>query len=84
MSIRSNLFERLKKTVMVWVAVYPSAVIVLALVGDVLRDWPLPFQVLGATVLIVAIVANITEPAVKAAVVAIKREWARWRSPARE
>lgn len=65
---------------MVWLAVYPSVLLVISLVGDVLKDWPLPLRVLGATVIIVPIVANITEPAVKAAVTAIERAWLRRRS----
>ncbi|UEM07601.1 hypothetical protein JL101_032325 (plasmid) [Skermanella rosea] len=62
---------------MVWLAVYPSVLLVISLVGDVLKDWSLPLRVLGATIIIVPIVANITEPAVKAAVTAIERAWLR-------
>lgn len=77
MSIRSTLLQRLKKTAMIWLAVYPSVLLVLALVGDLLSDWPLPLRVLGATLIIVPIVANITEPAVRALVTEIQRKWAR-------
>ncbi len=65
---------------MVWLAVYPSVLLVISLVGDMLKDWPLPLRVLGATVIIVPIVANITEPVVKAAVTAIERAWLRRKS----
>ncbi len=65
---------------MVWLAVYPSVLLVISLVGDMLKDWPLPMRVLGATVIIVPIVANITEPVVKAAVTAIERAWLRRKS----
>ncbi|MGE7990192.1 hypothetical protein ACQKPE_03910 [Pseudomonas sp. NPDC089554] len=62
---------------MIWLAVYPSVLLVLALLGDVLSDWPLPLRVLGATLIIVPIVANITEPMVRTALGAIERKWAR-------
>jgi antibiotic biosynthesis monooxygenase (ABM) superfamily enzyme len=78
--MRHAILERLKKTAMVWLSVYPSVLLVISLVGDVLEDWPLTLRVLGATVMIVPIVANITEPAVKAAVTAIERAWLRRRS----
>ncbi len=65
---------------MVWLAVYPSVLLVISLVGDMLEDWPLPMRVLGATVVIVPVVANITEPVVKAAVTAIERAWLRRKS----
>lgn len=66
MSIQCIVLERLKKTALVWVAVYPSVVVVLTLLDDALDDWPLPLRVLGATAIIVPIVANIAEPAVRA------------------
>jgi antibiotic biosynthesis monooxygenase (ABM) superfamily enzyme len=78
--VRHAILDRLKKTAMVWLAVYPSVLLVISLVGDVLKDWPLPLLVLGATLIIVPIVANITEPAVKATVTAIERAWLRRRS----
>jgi len=84
LSIRSLLVERLKKTVMAWVAVYPAALVVLLLVGDLLQDWPLPIRVLAATALIVPIVANITDPVVKAAIAAMARERVRRHPSARE
>ncbi|CAH0181631.1 MAG: hypothetical protein ACN6NZ_00020 [Burkholderiales bacterium] len=59
------LLERLKRTVLVWLAVYPTVLAVLLLLGDALRGWPLPLRVLGSTALIVPIVTNIAEPLVK-------------------
>lgn len=80
MSVRSTLAARLKKTLLVWIAVYPAVLLVLTLVGEFLRDWPLALGVLGASVIIVPIVANVTGPAVSAVSDAIEREWARRRS----
>lgn len=71
---QAMLLPRLKKTLMIWIAVYPTVLIVLAFLGDLLREWPLPLRVLGATLIIVPIVANLTEPAVKAAVAALERK----------
>lgn len=59
------LLERLKRTVLVWLAVYPTVLAVLLLLGDALKGWPLPLRVLGSTALIVPIVTNIAEPLVK-------------------
>lgn len=59
------LLERLKRTVLVWLAVYPTVLTVLILLGDALKGWPLPLRVLGSTALIVPIVTNIAEPLVK-------------------
>ena len=84
MSLRIAVLERLKRTLIAWIAVYPSILVVLLLVGDGLQDWSFPLRVLGETALIVPIVANITEPIVKAAIDAIEQEWAARRSPARE
>lgn len=64
----STILERLKKTALVWLAVYPTALVVLLLLGDTLKGWPLPLRVLASTALIVAIVTNIAEPMVKHAV----------------
>lgn len=65
---------------MVWLAVYPPVLLVVSTVGDLSQDWPLPLRVLGTTIIIVPIVANITEPAVKATVTAIQSAWLRRRS----
>ncbi len=59
------LLERLKRTVLVWLAVYPTVLAVLLLLGDALKGCPLPLRVLGSTALIVPIVTNIAEPLVK-------------------
>lgn len=59
------ILDRLKRTVLVWLAVYPSVLLVISLVGDCMQDWPLPLRVLGATLMIVPIVTNISEPAVR-------------------
>ena len=67
------LRARLHKTLMIWLAVYPAALLVLTLFGDMLRDWPLPLRILASTLIIVPIVANITEPAVKVAADSIAR-----------
>jgi len=71
--IRRALLARLKKTLLVWIAVYPAVLIVIALVGDLLQEWPLPLRLLVATLIIVPVVVNMTEPAVKGAVAAIQR-----------
>jgi antibiotic biosynthesis monooxygenase (ABM) superfamily enzyme len=63
--LRQAIFERLKKTVTVWLAVYPSVLLVISLVGDCIEGWPMPLRVLGATLMIVPIVTNISEPAVR-------------------
>ncbi|MDX0312518.1 hypothetical protein GOC54_15740 [Sinorhizobium meliloti] len=78
--IRSVLIARLKKTLLIWIAVYPAVLAVLTLVGEWLRDWPLPLRALASTAIIVPIVANLTAPAVQATAAAVERGWARWRS----
>lgn len=71
--VRQLIVERLKKTGMVWLAVYPSVLLVIALAGDCIQGWPLPLRVLGATLMIVPIVTNISEPAVRTIVGIIAR-----------
>ncbi len=73
--MRYAVTKRLKKTLMVWLAVYPSVLLVITLVGDVLKGWPLPLAVLVTTVIAVPIIANISQPATKAAVTTIKQAW---------
>lgn len=63
--MRQAIVERLRKTVVVWLAVYPSVLLVISLAGDCMAGWPLPLRVLGATVMIVPIVTNISEPVVR-------------------
>lgn len=73
-SLRQTILERLKKTAMVWLAVYPSVLVVISLTGDCMRDWPLPLRVLGATLMIVPLVTNVSEPAVRMAVGKMERQ----------
>ncbi len=77
------ILERLKTTVMVWFAVYPSVLLIIWLVGDRTQDWPMPLRVLGATLLIVPIVTNISQPAVRTIVGKIEKAIVRWRSRSR-
>ncbi len=58
---------------MVWIAVYPSVLLVISLTGESMKDWPLPLRVLAATLMIVPIVTNISEPAVRAVAGTIER-----------
>lgn len=71
--VRQAISERLKKTMMVWLAVFPIVLLVISLAGDCMKGWPLPLRVLGATLMIVPIVTNISEPAVRAVVGTIQR-----------
>lgn len=63
---RRFLLDRVRRTVTVWLAVYPSVLIVLSLLGDRWRDVPIPLRVAVSTAIVVTIVANVAEPAVKA------------------
>jgi acyl-CoA reductase-like NAD-dependent aldehyde dehydrogenase len=63
--VRQAILDRLKRTVLVWLAVYPSVLLVISLASDCMQDGPLPLRVLGATLMIVPIVTNISEPAVR-------------------
>jgi antibiotic biosynthesis monooxygenase (ABM) superfamily enzyme len=76
-----RILERLKRTAIVWLAAYPSVLLVISLVGDVLEDWLLPLRVLVATGIIVPIVANITEPIARASFTTIERAWLRRQPP---
>lgn len=71
--VRQAIFERLKRTMMVWLAVFPIVLLVISLAGDCMKGWPLPLRVLGATLMIVPIVTNISEPAVRTVVGIIQR-----------
>lgn len=71
--VRQAIVERLKRTVVVWVAVYPAVLLIISLVGESMKGWPLPFRVLGATLMIVPIVTNVSEPAVRKGIGAIQR-----------
>ncbi|APO79000.1 antibiotic biosynthesis monooxygenase domain-containing protein (plasmid) [Rhizobium etli 8C-3] len=81
--LRQVILERLKTTVMDWLAVYPSVLLVIWLVGDRTQNWPTPLRVLGATLLIVPIVTNISQPAVRTIVGKIEKEIVRWQSRSR-
>ncbi|MGI2034368.1 hypothetical protein ACRQ1B_18460 [Rhizobium panacihumi] len=72
--LRQAIFGRLKKTMTVWLAVYSSVLLVISLAGDCMQGWPLPLRVLGATLMIVPIVTNISEPAVRTVMGKIKKE----------
>ena len=81
--VRKVVLERFKRTIMVWLAVYPSVLLVVSLTADWMQDWQLPHRVLGATIIIVPIVTNITEPAVRTAVGKIKEALLQRRTNAR-
>ena len=73
---RAELRPRLKRTALIWLAVYPTVLAVLSVLGRYLRQWPLPLRVLGSTLIIVPIVVNISAPLVQALVSAVGRYWA--------
>lgn len=81
--VRKVVLERLKRTIIVWLAVYPSVLLVVSLTADWMQDWQLPHRVLGATIIIVPIVTNITEPAVRTAVGKIEEALLQRRTNAR-
>jgi antibiotic biosynthesis monooxygenase (ABM) superfamily enzyme len=78
--LRQVIFERLKATVIVWLAVYPSVLLIIWLVGDSTQDWPMPLRVLAATLMIVPIVTNVSQPAVRTIVAKIEKAIVRWQS----
>ena len=73
MTWRSELRPRLKRTALIWLAVYPTVLTVLSLLGAYFRHWPLPLRVLGSTLIIVPIVVNISAPLVELLVSAVWR-----------
>lgn len=73
---RSELVPRLKRTVLIWLAVYPTVLMVLSVLGSYFQHWPLPLRVMGSTLIIVPIVVNISAPLVQALVSAVRRYWA--------
>ncbi|NKK64616.1 hypothetical protein [Rhizobium leguminosarum] len=81
--LRQAILERLKTTVMVWLAVYPSVLLIIWLVGDRTQDWPMPLRVLAATLMIVPIVTNVSQPAVRKIVGIIEKAIVRWQSRSR-
>ena len=70
---RIELGPRLKRTVLIWLAVYPTVLTVLSLLGPHFRHWPLPLRVMGSTLIIVPIVVNISAPLVEALLSAVQR-----------
>lgn len=73
---RTELAPRFKRTALIWLAVYPTVLTVLSLLGQHFRHWPLPLRVLGSTLIIVPIVVNISAPLVEALLSAVQRYWA--------
>ncbi|MEJ1117211.1 hypothetical protein V9K92_01825 [Phyllobacterium sp. CCNWLW109] len=78
--MRQVILERLKTTVMVWLAVYPIVLLIIWLVGDRTQNWPLPLRVLATTLMIVPIVTNVSQPAVRTIVAKIEMAILRWQS----
>ncbi|ANM19706.1 antibiotic biosynthesis monooxygenase domain-containing protein (plasmid) [Rhizobium sp. N541] len=78
--LRQAILERLKTTVMVWLAVYPSVLLIIWLVGDRTQNWPLPLRVLGATLMIVPIVTSVSLPTVRTVVGKMEKAIVRWQS----
>ncbi|MBY3537242.1 hypothetical protein HFN68_30650 [Rhizobium laguerreae] len=78
--LRQVIFERLKTTAMVWLAVYPSVLLIVWIVGDCMQDWPMPLRVLGATLMVVPIVTNVSQPAVSTIVGKIEQVMVQWQS----
>ncbi|MCA2410762.1 hypothetical protein [Rhizobium leguminosarum] len=78
--LRQVIFERLKTTAMVWLAVYPSVLLIVWIVGDCMQDWPTPLRVLGATLMVVPIVTNVSQPAVRTIVGKIEQVMVQWQS----
>lgn len=66
MTLATAIVERLKRTALIWLAVYPSVLLVLSLVGDRFRHWSLPMRVLAATLIVVPLVVNISSPLIQA------------------
>lgn len=77
--LRQVIFERLKTTAMVWLAVYPSVLLIIWIVGDCMQDWPMPLRVLGATLMVVPIVTNVSQPAVRTIFGKIEQVIVQWR-----
>jgi antibiotic biosynthesis monooxygenase (ABM) superfamily enzyme len=78
--LRQVILKRLRTTVIVWLAVYPTVLLIIWLVGDRTQDWPMPLRVLGATLMIVPIVANVSQPAVRTIVGKVEQAMVQWQS----
>lgn len=76
---RAELVPRLKRTVLIWLAVYPTVLTVVSVLGPYVGQWPLPLRVLGSTLVIVPIVVNISAPLVETLVSAVRRYWLRYK-----
>jgi len=76
---RTELAPRLKRTALIWLAVYPAVLTVVSVLGPYFRHWPLPLRVMASTLIIVPIVVNITAPLVEALLSAVRRFWLRLR-----
>ena len=72
---RTELAQRWKRTALIWLAVYPTVLTVLSLLGPYFRHWPLPLRVMGSTLIIVPIVVNVSAPLVQVLVSAARRCW---------
>jgi antibiotic biosynthesis monooxygenase (ABM) superfamily enzyme len=77
MAWRADIVQRLKQTAMIWLAVYPSVLLVMALAGDRFRQWPLPLRVLASTLLVVPLVVNLSAPLVQFIVATVADAWRR-------
>lgn len=78
--LRQLIFERLKATVIVWLAVYPNVLLIIWLVGDSTQDWPMPLRVLAATLMIVPIVTNVSQPAARTIIGKLEQVLVQWQS----
>lgn len=79
MTWRPAIVRRLKQTAMIWLAVYPSVLLVMVLAGDRFRPWPLPLRVLASTLLAVPLVVNFSSPLVQFIVASVADAWHRAR-----
>jgi len=57
--------SKIRKTLQVWLAVYPCVLLFMGVAGRYLGHWPLPLRVLVATAVIVPVVVNIAAPLVE-------------------
>ena len=74
-----GLAPRLKRTALIWLAVYPTVLAVVGLLGPRTRHWSLPLRVMASTLNIVPIVVNVSAPLVEALLSAVLRSWLRVR-----
>jgi antibiotic biosynthesis monooxygenase (ABM) superfamily enzyme len=62
---------RWKTAVVVWLAIYPTLTLVLALIGPAIQSWPLALRTLATTVVLVPLMVYVLIPT-------IQRLLARW------